>query len=218
MLGGEQTERLDEDRQVLAPLERSDRGDVRPADERGNRRILAGAGGIGQRGRAGSSRPVASGNRSANSRRGRCRTGVHGGATRDRPSQHSPGLMHRPAGQCRMAQEPAVVDRHHLRDAAWRHDVVGAVNDVGPAEEAIDPRSIGDAPTADGRASPGAAVDGRPLAAAIGTRRCTRRVRRRRRRPMRRASRPPLGRRPCGARPAGRHRRRRAMGSWACRG
>ena len=71
---------------------------------------------------------------------------MNGGATCDGPTQHARSLTHRPAGQRWIAQEPAVVDRYELRDASWRDHVVGAVNDIGPAQEAVDPRPVDDAP------------------------------------------------------------------------
>ena len=46
----------------------------------------------------------------------------------------------------RVAQEPAVVDRHDRRPAGRRDDVVRAVDDVGGAEPAVDAGAVADRP------------------------------------------------------------------------
>ena len=74
----------------------------------------AGVGAPGRR-RAGWSPSRAPGNRSAISAAVDAELACTVAPRFDRPAQHSAGLVHVAAGQRRVAQEPAVVDRHHLR-------------------------------------------------------------------------------------------------------
>ena len=67
---------------------------------------------------------------------------VHRGAALHTPPQHLAGPPHVRRCLRRVGEEPAVVHRHERRPPARRHDVVGAVDDLGVAEPPIDPRMI----------------------------------------------------------------------------
>ena len=151
MFRGEQAERFDKGRQVLPAFEGSDRGDVRTAEKYRDRRIGRWRG-DGQRGERDHRHPRLW-EQIDDLRCGRRGTGVNRRAMGDRSTEHTSGLLDRADGKRRIAEEPAVVHRYHLCGTARRHHVVGAMHDIGAAEESIEAGTIGNGPQAMGRQS-----------------------------------------------------------------
>ena len=65
---------------------------------------------------------------------------------RGSPPQHGGGSAHGRRRQAGVGEEPAVVHRDHLRQTARGHDVVGAVDDLGRRQPAVDAWPVGVSP------------------------------------------------------------------------
>ncbi len=144
VVGGDGTERPHQRRHVLASFERAEGEHERPAVERRGPRVRwprrCGSG-EGERTQvddldALGPEDVAHPRRGGVARRVDRRPGL------DPPPEHVAGAAHRRCRLLGVGQEPAVVDGHHGGESGRRHDVVGAVHDLGVAEPTIEARPV----------------------------------------------------------------------------